>query len=209
ALRPFDNNRTAVRIGYGIFYTMIDGQATRQLERNPPVSSVVNVTANQDANSAGPDALRVSELFPAQGTPASRPQVWSDIGYRATPYVQQWNLSLQQGLSSNTVLELGYIGSKSTRMAFYSQANQATLDPDPTRPTPLVSRQRFPLFGSEIRTTQNQGNATYHAGFVKVERRLSAGLSLLAHYTFSKSLSINSDINESVSNFYNVSLDKG
>ena len=209
ALRPFDNNRTAVRMGYGVFYTMVDGQAMRQLERNPPFSSVTNVAANLDANAAGADALLVTDLFPAQGAPESRPQVWSDIGYRATTYVQQWNLSIQQGLTGSTVLELGYIGSKGTRMVFYSQGNQAALDADPSRPTPLVSRQPFPLWGSEIRTTQDQGNSTYHAGFVKVERRLSAGLSLLAHYTFSKSLAVNSDINESVSNFYNVSLDKG
>ncbi len=209
AWRPFGNNRTAVRMGYGIFYTMVDGQATRQLERNPPVSSVVNVAANQDANAAGPDALRVSELFPATGAPASRPQVWSDIGYRPEPYVQQWNLSIQQALTGSTLLELGYIGSKGTRMVFYSQGNQAVLDADPSRPTSLVSRQPFPLWGSEIRTTQNAGNSTYHAGFVKIERRLSRDFSLLAHYTFSKSLAINSDINESVSNFYNTRLDKG
>jgi len=209
ALRPFDNSRTAIRMGYGIFYTMTDGQATRQLERNPPSSAVISVSADQDANSNGPNALRVAELFPPSGNPASRPQVWSDIGYRAEPYVQQWNFSIQQALTGSTVLELGYIGSKGTRMVFYSQGNQAALDPDPTHPTLLVSRQPFPLWGSEMRTTQNQGNSTYHAGFVKVERRLSRGLSLLAHYTFSKSLALNSDINESVSNFYNVSLDKG
>jgi hypothetical protein len=209
AIRPFDNNRTAIRMGYGIFYTMIDGQATRQLERNPPVASVISVTADQDANSTGPNALRVAELFPATGAPASRPQVWSDIGYRAEPYVQQWNLSIQQSLTANAVLELGYIGSKGTRMVFYSQGNQARLDADTARPTLLVSRQPFPLWGSEIRTTQDQGNSTYHAGFAKIERRLSHGLSLLAHYTFSKSIAVNSDINESVSNFYNVSLDKG
>jgi hypothetical protein len=196
-------------MGYGIFYTMIDGQATRQLERNPPMSYVVNVSANQDANSSAADALRVADLFPAQGTPASRPQVWSDIGYRAQPYVQQWNISIQQAVSGSAVLELGYIGSKGTRMVFYSQGNQAVLDADPSRPTPLVSRQPFPLWGSEIRTTQDQGNSTYHAGFLKVEKRLAHGFSLLAHYTYSKSLALNSDINESVSNFYNVSLDKG
>ena len=83
------------------------------------------------------------------------------------------------------------------------------MDADPSRPTSLVSRQPFPLWGSEIRTTQNQGNSTYHAGFVKIERRLSHGLSLLAHYTFSKSLAVNSDINESVADFYNTRRDKG
>ncbi|HYM05108.1 MAG TPA: TonB-dependent receptor, partial [Terriglobales bacterium] len=74
---------------------------------------------------------------------------------------------------------------------------------------PLVSRQPFPLWGAEMRTTKDSGNSSYHAGFVKVERRLSHGLSLLAHYTFSKNLSMISDINEAAVNFYNPGLDKG
>jgi hypothetical protein len=188
---------------------MVDGQATRQLERNPPRSTVVDVSANQDANSNAPDALRVADLFPAQGTIASRPQVWTDIGYRPEPYVQQWNLSLQQALSGTMLVELGYIGSKGTRMVFYSQGNQALLDADPFRPTSLVSRQPFPRWGSTIRTAHTDGNSTYHAGFVKLERRLSRGFSLLAHYTLSKSLDLNSDINEAIADFYNFRRDKG
>jgi hypothetical protein len=209
AFRPFANNRTAVRLGYGIFYTMVDGQATRQLERNPPRSTVVDVSANQDANSGAPDALRVTDLFPAQGTLATRPSVWSDIGYRPEPYVQQWNLSIQQALTGSTLVEAGYIGSKGTRMVFYSQGNQAVLDPDPSRPTSLVSRQPFPLWGSTLRTAHTDGNSTYHAGFIKLERRFTSGFSLLTHYTLSKSIDLNSDINEAIADFYNFSRDKG
>ena len=209
AFRPFGNNRTAIRLGYGIFYTMVDGQATRQLERNPPRSTVVDISANQDANSNSPDALRVADLFPAQGTLASRPQLWTDIGYRPEPYVQQWNLTIQQALTGSMLVELGYIGSKGTRMVFYSQGNQAVLDADPSRPTSLVSRQPFPRWGSTIRTAQTEGNSTYHAGFVKLERRFSTGFSLLTHYTLSKSVDLNSDINESIADFYNLRRDKG
>jgi hypothetical protein len=209
AFRPFANNRTAIRAGYGIFYTMVDGQATRQLERNPPRSTVVDVSANQDANSNAPDALRVADLFPAQGTLATRPSVWTDIGYRPEPYVQQWNLSVQQALAATALVEIGYIGSKGTRMVFYSQGNQAVLDADPSRPTSLVSRQPFPLWGSTLRTAHTEGNSTYHAGFIKLERRFSSGFSLLTHYTFSKSIDLNSDINEAVADFYNLSRDKG
>ncbi|HYM13642.1 MAG TPA: TonB-dependent receptor, partial [Bryobacterales bacterium] len=181
AFRPFDNSRTAIRAGYGIFYTMVDGQTERQLERNPPFAAVVSVSANQDANSTGPDAIRASDLFPAKGAPASRPQIYTDIGYNPLPYVQQWNFTIEQSLTPNTILELGYLGSKGTHMVLYSQGNQASLDADPSHPTPLVSRQPFPLWGAEMRTTKDSGNSSYHAGFVKVERRLSHGLSLLAH----------------------------
>ncbi|MBI3695041.1 MAG: TonB-dependent receptor, partial [Acidobacteria bacterium] len=209
AFRPFDSNRTAIRAGYGIFYTMVDGQTQRQLERNPPVSTVVSVSANQDANANGPDAIRVSELFPARGSPTARPQIYTNIGYSPLPYVQQWNLTIQQSLTANTLLEFGYIGSKGTHMVLYAQGNQAPLDADPSRPTSLVSRQPFPLWGAEMRTTMNVGNSSYNAGFVKLERRLSHGLSLLAHYTFSKDLSMISDINEAAVNFLNPEIDKG
>jgi hypothetical protein len=123
--------------------------------------------------------------------------------------VQQWNLSVQQALSGSALVEAGYIGSKGTRMVFYSQGNQAVLDADPSRPTPLVSRQPFPLWGSTLRTAHTEGNSTYHAGFVKLERRFATGFSVLAHYTLSKSIDLNSDINEAVADFYNFQRDKG
>src|SRR5262245_30997970 len=123
AFRPFGDNRTAIRIGYGIFYSLVDGQSTRQLERNPPNGQIISLTADQDANSSGPAAVRVTELFPAAGTPASQPQIYTDIGARPDPYIQQWNLTLQRQLLGETVLEAGYIGSKGTRMVYYSQGN--------------------------------------------------------------------------------------
>ena len=209
AFRPFNNSRTAVRAGYGIFYTMNDGQTQRQLERNPPNAAVVSLTADQDTNSTGPAAIRASDLFPVSGAAAIRPLIYTDIGFRPAPNVQQWNLTIQQSLPANTLLELGYLGSKGTHLVAYTQGNEAVLDADPTHPTPLISRQPFPLWGASLRTTQNAVNSSYQAAFVKLERRLSGGLSLLAHFTFSKDLATITDINESAANFYNLRLDRG
>jgi hypothetical protein len=169
----------------------------------------VSLTADQDANSTGSSAIRVSELFPLSGAPASRPLIYTDIGFRPAPYVQQWNLTIQQSLAANMILELGYLGSKGTHLVAYTQGNEAVLDADPTHPTPLISRTPFPLWGASLRTTQNSVNSSYQAAFVKVERRLSRGLSLLAHFTFSKDLATITDINESAANFYNLRTDRG
>src|SRR4029077_11922853 len=102
------------------------------------------------------------------------------------PYVQGRRRLIQQSVAANMILELGYLGSKGTHLIAYTQGNEALLDADPTHPTPLISRQPFPLWGASMRTTQNAVNSSYQAAFVKVERRLSHGLSLLAHFTFSK-----------------------
>ena len=82
--------------GYGIFFSMMDGQSIRQLERNPPAGRIASLAADQDANSNGPLAVRTWELFPAQGTLATRPNIYTDIGARPDPYIQQWNLSIQR-----------------------------------------------------------------------------------------------------------------
>jgi hypothetical protein len=209
AFRPFGDNRTAIRAGYGIFYSLVDGQATRQLERNPPNGQIVSVTADQNENSSAPNAISVTQLFPLAGAPATRPAIYTDIGARANPLIQQWNLTIQRQVFSSILLELGYMGSRGTRVVYYSQGNQATLDPNPANPTPILSRTPFPLWGSSIRTTGGDGVTSYHGGFVKLEKRFSAGLSFLTHYTFSKALDYSSQVNETTRNFYDPSMSKG
>jgi hypothetical protein len=151
----------------------------------------------------------VAELFPAQGTPDARPQLYTDIGPRPEPYIQQWNVNIQHEVFSQTLLELGYMGSKGTRMVYYSQGNQAVLDADPTKPTPILSRRPFPLWGNSIRTTQVDGNSSYHGAFLKLERRFAAGFSFLTHYTFGKSLDVSSQVNETTRDFYDPKLSRG
>jgi hypothetical protein len=209
AFRPFGDNRTAIRAGYGIFYSMVDGQATRQLERNPPNGQIISVNADQNQNSSAPDAVTVANLFPVAGTPASQPSIYTDIAARGDPAIQQWSLSVQRQVSSNILLEAGYMGSHGVHQVYYSQGNQARLDADPTRPTPILSRRPFPLWGSSMRTTGGDGTTSYHGGYVKLEKRFSKGLSFLTHYSIGKALDYSSQVNETTRNFYNPKTSKG
>ena len=208
AFRPFGDNRTAIRAGYGIFFSMMDGQSIRQLERNPPAGRIASLAADQDANSNGPLAVRTWELFPGQGTLATRPNIYTDIGARPDPYIQQWNLSIQRQVFSSTTIEIGYLGSKGTRLVYYGQGNQAS-HPEPVSPRPLLARRPFPLWGNTIRTSMADGNSSYHGGYMKLEKRFSAGLSFLTHYTYAKSLDVSSQVNEEMRDFYNPGLSKG
>jgi len=209
AFRPFGDNRTAIRAGYGIFYSMVDGQATRQLERNPPNGQIISLTADQNENSSVPGAVSVNNLFPTAGTPASQPSIYTDIGARRNPLIEQWNLSLQRQVFSNALIELGYMGSKGTQVVYYSQGNQALLDANPASPTPILTRRLFPLWGSSIRTTGGDGVSSYNAAYVKLEKRFSGGLSFLTHYTLGKALDYSSQVNETTRDFYHPKLSKG
>jgi len=72
----------------------------------------------------------------------------------------------------------------------------------------------FPQFSNVTWINPSIGNSTYHGGFVRAEKRMSRGVSFLAHYTFSKFLDDVEAANEfgttgSYMDAYNRRLDKG
>ncbi|MBC7924594.1 MAG: TonB-dependent receptor [Bryobacteraceae bacterium] len=208
ALRPFGNSGTVVRGGYGLFFETVELQDLRTFVRNPPFGAVTDLRAEANANSNSAAALRVAELFPAEGTPAARPSVFSPSGTYSDPYYQQWNFGVEHEVFRSTVLEVSYIGSKGTNLVQRLNLNQARLDADPGRPTTVLSRQPFPTFGT-IRVSENAANSSYHAMIVRFERRLNRGLSFLSSYTFGKSLDFGSLIDDQPRDIFNRGLSKG
>ena len=130
-------------------------------------------------------------------------------------YAQEWNLDVQQQFRGNFLLDLAYAGNKGTALPVDIQADQmadrylalgsALLNtvPNPfygiVTTGPLSSKtiaaqqllRPFPEFNSANIRAVREGNSTYHALQMKLERRFSGGLSLLAAYTFSKAISNN------------------
>ncbi|MGH9672718.1 MAG: hypothetical protein ACRD44_06005, partial [Bryobacteraceae bacterium] len=209
AFRPFASSRTVIRAGYGLFYEIIELQDLRTFVRNPPFGEVVQLTSDQNGGADSPNVLRIAELFPARGTLAARPNAFTPSQKYNDPYYQQWNFGVQHEVAAGWLIELGYLGSKGTFLAQRLNLNQASLDPDPSRPTSQQSRQSFPRFGNTIRATYPEANSTYHAGFVKAEKRFAQGLSMLGSYTWSKSLDAGSLIDDQPRDIYNKRLSKG
>ncbi len=100
----------------------------------------------------------------------------------ATPYVQSWNLNLERELVQNVALQLGYVGSKGTKLVRLRDANQALVDG--SRPNPNYG------FMDEFATISG---STYHAMQATLRLRNWHGLAGFAGYTFSKSLDDASD----------------
>jgi hypothetical protein len=127
-------------------------------------------------------------------------------------YSQQWNLTVQRTLGRDWNVEAGYLGSKNTRLGI-PDANINQLPPQYlTMGAALLTRVANPYFG-KIPTASslggatlaeqqllrpfprfttvalfrdNVGNSSYHAAALKVEKRLSGGLTVNASFTFSK-----------------------
>jgi hypothetical protein len=87
------------------------------------------------------------------------------------PYTLQWNASLQQALGSNQSLTMSYVGSHAARLLETNQVN----------PTDNPDLNQYLLIG-------NGNSADYNSLQVQFQRKLSAGLTALASYTWSHCL---------------------
>lgn len=127
-------------------------------------------------------------------------------------YAQQWNFTLQKTIGTNWSAEVGYAGSKLTRLGVPdTNLNQlsvaqlalgsvlTSLVPNPyfgqipvssSLGAPSIAEQQllrpFPRFTTVTLYRNNVGNSTYHSFQSRLERRFSRGLTLSATYTFSK-----------------------
>jgi len=132
---------------------------------------------------------------------------------RPTPASYQYNFGVQHEIAASTIMEVGYIANLSHHLTAPDMSiNQ--VPPSLMGPGAAQVRRPFPQFTNVSVLNPPVGNSTYHAGFVKAERRYRAGLSLLAHYTWSKFIDDVESFTEigevgSYSDFYNRALDKG
>ena len=183
---------------YGVFYTPVDMNTWCNQRHNVPY---VFPETNQSDNFT--PSITTFNFAPAVlGT-----TVVSFTGMQTNPhpqYIQQWSASLEQSLSPSTVLEFGYLGSRGFHLQRAHLINNALPGPgliQPRRPFKKISfvpgsvlppgiSVNSTTFGvSTINLLENSAQSWYDAGYVNVRRRAAHGLSFLANYTWSKSLS--------------------
>jgi hypothetical protein len=203
--------KTTIRAGAGIFYVQDIGNAVFDMGRNfvgrfQVTESNHNLTWENPilANGANPCGVTAPLIC------VSQPLVLVYQYDSVTPYVEQYEFNIQQQLSSGMALEAGYLGTQGHRLQRFSYlANQ----PSPGT-TPLATRWPFPEFGL-IQGAVNGGDSNYNSLAVKLTRRYSAGLTVLASYTYSKSIDDGSGIRTLGSdplfpqNAYCLSCDRG
>lgn len=156
---------------------------------------------------------------PTTGLPTSDPNmypIFSGSTYAFTamsapqrfvvPSTQQWNLSVQRSLPSNWLLELGYVGTKGSRLADQLDPMQARLA-SPQNPiaiqdafgntysitenTQLNVGARSPVPGLNPRgffLFSNDATSRYNSMQVTVAHPFAKGLHFQGAYTFSKSM---------------------
>lgn len=98
-----------------------------------------------------------------------------------TPYMQHWNLNVQQRLGRSRVLEVAYVGSKGTKLISARDINQGV-------PNALGFVLRPVQQFDDINILESRASSNYHSLQARFQQQLSGGLSLLSSYTWSKSI---------------------
>ena len=124
----------------------------------------------------------------------SFPTLRGGEGKVRTPYSEQFNLTVEYGVTNSLVASVGYVGAVSRHLQFFPNPNgQTALTPngfsgytdvngDKTNPF-----QPFPHFAG-FSFTAYDGASNYNSLQAKLEQRVTHGLNFLTTYTYAKSL---------------------
>jgi len=177
AWKPFPKKAMTVRAGYGIYFNgSVYNQAATLMAQQPPFAN----SSTFQTSLANP--LTLQDGFVGSATTQITNTYAVDRNYKVG-YAQTWNFSVQRDLPLSMVAELGYLGTKGTRLDIQGIPNRSAAG------SPLTAEQRRQI-GNAVGFTfdSSNGNSIYHAAQARLSRRSRRGLSANLLYTFSKSI---------------------
>jgi hypothetical protein len=101
------------------------------------------------------------------------------------PVIYSWNLTVEHQFAGEWLTRMAYVGSHSSHLSLSEELDPAVYIPN----SPLSADQRriFQPFGSILQTDAS-GNSNYNSLQLTLQKRLAHGFSILANYTWQKSL---------------------
>ncbi len=176
AYRLGDSGRTVVRGAYGMFYQAEPFNQFVFLSINPPFVSYYNRFINTG------NFQNWDWFHPTAGLPPGGVQFTYIPSDSSTPYLQAWNFGVQHDFGAGFVLDTTYVGNKDTKLWARTWPNQP-------RPGPGDIDSRRPYTNvSTIAGDEPIGNANYNGLQMRLDKRFSQGLSILAGYTYAKAI---------------------
>jgi Carboxypeptidase regulatory-like domain len=193
AFRPFNDTKTVIRAGFGIFTITNLGPLSFNNSGNP--TSALHTYTNTTTASGTPLIQ-----FPNTAPPSTGVQYGGgsldqgvDPNYR-DPQANQWNLTVERQLTNNDSLRVSYVGMHSYRLSITEDLNQipASATPYQTTPASPYVDPRAPYHNwFSLYSTFNAGKANYDALELDATHKMSHGLYFNANYTLAKNLADN------------------
>ncbi|MCI0705781.1 MAG: TonB-dependent receptor, partial [Planctomycetia bacterium] len=177
AWRPFDDNRTVLRMGYGIYTTRILGAVFNSLTG---IHTSDNATYRNALDpQTGVHAIVWPRTAAGQASRGESPvgnqnfSTANDPAYR-DPYTQQWSFTIERELSRTNSLRLTYSGSQTVHLTLAPDLNQILPNTIGFANLPRTARP-FPNW-NRINTRDNGGNGTYNDFTIQLKGLALEGL---------------------------------
>ena len=229
AWSPFGLRKTVVRAGFGMYNDLQDALGYRT-DQNAPFNPTYSLATNV---STFPVSLSAPIPAAAKLVPGG---IQPDL---KTPTLVSWSLRVQQELTANTTLTVGYKGSHGYHEIIGEDANEPFPVICPASPCPATYPATFPtgIAGTPVPagtyfvptatkpnavlnntwTYFSLGDSSYNALQVDLNRRFNSGLVLRGVYTWSKTIDDGDSLNATtsgnqpalVSNPFDLRADRG
>jgi hypothetical protein len=218
--------KTVIRAGGGIYFGTQDDNTLLKLAQTLPTTYNQTLTLNAYIPSAS-----IGNVFSTAVVGSASIQAAAIDSRQGTPYSPQWSLNVQRELATNTVLEVGYLGTDGIHMEQNVQVNNSMPGTVAKRPyfgltlAPSVqSALAFPATATVVPVTTinyfpHSAHSNYHALLTRLEHKFNAGFSLLSSFTYSKALTnapqyrnaggITGNENSPPQNSFNLAADRG
>jgi outer membrane receptor protein involved in Fe transport len=216
----FGDHKTSVRAGFGIFHDVFQTYTfSSAYTSNPPY-----LTENQFFTAGDPSW---PTPFVGGGTPLLSQTNGTYYGIHTTPYALEYTASVQRQLPGNTLLSVGYTGTRGIHLLAFHDFNAPVptivngvytfVHPDPTVPGQLDQNPRPASSFGALDMLDTSSYSAYNALLLSLQHRLSSNLVFQFSYTYSHcidsaytygGLGFN-NVSSAVTNPYDWNADKG
>lgn len=198
---PTGSGKWLVTSSYGIFYEPYYTGQGGPLQS--PISAPPYLQTEQISTPNFADPFNGNPPVSGQfATPLTNLTVDANL---SLPYAQDYDLNVQRSFGSNLLLQVGYVGTKGTKLPRFIEGNPAIYRQGVS--TPDNADQRRIYSGCTLADLPNScklsstgliagiANSSYNALEVSLRQRYSHGISFLASYTYSKAIDDASSFN--------------
>jgi hypothetical protein len=193
---PKGNGRWLVRAAYGLFYDPYytgQGGPLQTPNSAPPFLQTPQVPFPVASFA---DPFGGANPFAGSGFAQPMTLLTLDKNLRL-PYAQDWNFNVQRSFGANWLLEVGYVGTKGTKLPRFIEGNPAVFVPGLSTPNNVDQRRLYsdctlaqpaPCNFASVGLIAGIANSNYNALEMSLKKRFSHGLSFLTSYTLSKTI---------------------
>jgi len=189
---PRGNGHTSLRGGFGVFYDILKGEDNLQFNGQAPFFGFTDIFFDELARNPAGEVRYLNDPFTSTGTPnpfpSTRPPQNLDFAAAGflpiggtgvyfvnqrlrTPYVYQYNFSIQHRLTRQLTAEVNYVGNSGRKMTALSDANPFVLGTTTRRydAQPGVRAGSFSFLDS----FENAANQSYNSLQASLTKRVS------------------------------------